>query len=94
MTNTDTRPAHAYCPDCGAPVVPMWEGYCDYCAHGVTPTPGEFGCYSLNLGTGKVCTLEFGHDGPHVAHGPHRVEQTWERHATDRSASEHEAMTD
>lgn len=54
----------------------------------------EFGCYSLNLTTGRVCTLDFGHDGDHVAYGPFNVEQTWERAANDRSATEHEKLAD
>ena len=69
-------------------------------------TAPEFGCYSLNLATGRVCTLEWGHDGAHTAHGmavdwqpdgsyttrgPEAI-QSWERSATDRTASEQAAQ--
>lgn len=98
------HPASNYCEQCGAYTA---GGTCPNVAHQAAATPAapEFGCYSLNLATGRVCTLEFGHDGAHTAHGMRAdfqpdgtystsgpvALQTWERAATDRSGSEHEA---
>jgi hypothetical protein len=53
--------------------------------------PRELGCYSMSLASGRVCTLGWDHDGDHVAHGPDRIVEVWERAANDRTATEHEA---
>lgn len=49
----------------------------------------HFACHALTDDDVHICTRPFGHDGDHVAHGPHgEAARTWERRATDRDPAD------